>query len=130
MITRQSITKEAEEKTNKLIEATGLIFAFSNKQFDEQKKEGVKYVSIGAGGLVPKENIDIFSKGMEEIMSWKKLEMKKLKPEFLIEYELSNHECYYTGSIEDALEVLKEYDITREQVMEVYRNTVHKYNNT
>ena len=40
----------------KLFKDTGAFFAFSNEQVDEQKQEGVKYVSLGAGMICPKEN--------------------------------------------------------------------------
>ena len=41
-----------------ILEANGAFFAFSQSQFDEQKKEGVIYVSMGAGLICPKENAD------------------------------------------------------------------------
>ena len=31
----------------------GAFFAFGNAQFDEQRKEGVKYASLGAGLICP-----------------------------------------------------------------------------
>ncbi|WP_456303359.1 DUF7659 family protein, partial [Vibrio lentus] len=34
----------------------GAFFAFSNKQFDEAKKEGVKYASLGMGLICPVDN--------------------------------------------------------------------------
>ena len=37
-----------------ILEANGAFFAFSQSQFDEQKKEGVIYVSMGAGLICPK----------------------------------------------------------------------------
>lgn len=45
-----------QDKVNKLLEDCGVIWAFSNAQFDKNKKDGQKYVSIGAGGFVPVEN--------------------------------------------------------------------------
>ena len=41
-----------------ILEANGAFFAFSQSQFDEQKKEGVIYVSMGAGLICPKENAE------------------------------------------------------------------------
>ncbi len=39
----------------------------------------------------------------------------------IIKRELSNYECYYSGEIEDAVDALKEYGITYEQVENVYK---------
>lgn len=50
--------KNKQDATDKILKDCGVIWAFSNKQFDEQKQDGVVYVSIGAGGYCPKENIE------------------------------------------------------------------------
>jgi len=124
---KSKIEKEAEEKLTKLFEQFGAFFAFSNEQFYKQKKEGVKYVNYGAGLLLPKENADKFTQEFNKITDWKIEELKKIDPEIMIEYELSNHEAYYTGEIEDAFEALKQYGFTRQQVRAVYKKTYHKY---
>lgn len=46
-----------EEAQTKAFEKAGAFFAFSNSQFDEKKKDGVKYVDMGAGLICPKENM-------------------------------------------------------------------------
>jgi len=124
---KNKINKEAEDKLTKLFEQFGAFFAFSNEQFDKQKKEGVKYVNFGAGLLLPKDNIDEFNREFNKVTSWKIDELKKIDPEIMIEYELSNHDAYYTGEIEDAFEALKQYGFTRQQVRAVYKKTYHKY---
>lgn len=43
-----------DEAQSDLFEVTGSFFAFGQKQFDEQKIDGVKYVSLGAGLICPK----------------------------------------------------------------------------
>ena len=45
-----------EEAQTKAFEKAGAFFAFSDKQFEEQKKEGVRYSYMGAGLICPKEN--------------------------------------------------------------------------
>lgn len=124
---KSKIEKEAEDKLTKLFEQFGAFFAFSNEQFDKQKKEGVKYVNYGAGLLLPKENVDKFTLEFNKITDWKIEELKKIDPEIMIEYELSNHEAYYTGEIEDAFDSLKQYGFTIAQVRAVYKKTKHKY---
>jgi len=120
----QDIKKEREEKQTQLFKECGLFWAFSNQQFAENKtplKEGEKYVSIGAGGYLPKGNLDAFLKGMKEQDKWYKAEIKANKGarRANIAYELANHEAYYTGDISDAMEALgKEY--TKKEVLKVY----------
>jgi hypothetical protein len=104
--------KEKEQaKLSELFKKVGLFFAFSNEQFTENKtplKEGEKYVSIGAGGYLPKGNIEEFEKGMKEIKKWHKEEVKKNKAEDKeIIYELNNHECFYTNDLTDVLSLFK-----------------------
>jgi hypothetical protein len=38
-----------ENKQTKALNKAGAFFAFSNEQFDKAKKEGIKYISLGAG---------------------------------------------------------------------------------
>lgn len=124
MKTIHDIKTEKEAKQTELFNKVGLFFAFSNQQFEENKtplKEGDKYVSIGAGGYLPKGNIDTFLNGMEALNKWYKAEVKANKGarRANIAYELANHEAYYTGDISDTLRTLgKEY--TRKEVLKVY----------
>ena len=46
-----------QEAFSKLLEATGSFFAFGQKQFNEQKKEGVEYVGVFAGLVSPKDRV-------------------------------------------------------------------------
>ncbi len=116
------IEKEAEQKRTALMTQCGLFWAFSNEQFTQNKtplEPGEKYVSIGAGGYLPKGKLDAFLDGMKEISKWKKTEIKKkkeLKHEHIL-YELNNHECFYTGDIQDAVDALP---YSRAEVMDVY----------
>lgn len=124
------IKKEKEEKVSKLMEEVSMFFAFSNEQFSENKtalKEGDKYVHIGAGGYLPKSNVDTFLDGMEGINKWYKNEIKGSKlREKNIAYELGNFECYYTGDIQPAVDALgSEY--TREEIMVVYKKNYKKW---
>jgi hypothetical protein len=124
-----NVKKEAEEKLSLLIKDCHVFFAFSNKQFEENKtplKQGEKYVSFGSGCYIPKSNLERFRAGNKEIDLWKKQQIKKGKiQEQEILYELNNHECFYTCSIEDALDVLSD-DYTFKEVLAVYNK--HKKN--
>lgn len=121
-MTYADIRKIASDKRDTLIRECGVFFAFSNEQFEQGKtplQDGDKYVSIGAGGYMPKSKVDIFIRGMRDIAKEERKEIKKAKNAQYehIAYELNNHECYYTGSIEDAMAVLP-YD--RKEVMKVF----------
>jgi len=119
----QNIKKEKEKMTTELLEKCGVFFAFSDKQFDENKtplKEGEKYVSIGGGGYMPKGSIKAFEEGMKAINSYGKQKVKKGNlQETEILYELQNHECFYTGDISDVVDLF-EGTYTVKQIRDVY----------
>ncbi len=107
----EAIKKQAQEKLTVLFNECGVFFAFSNEQFEENKtplQPGEKYVSLGAGGYMPKSKVDNYITGSKLINKWEKAEIKKLKDgkELHILAELRNHECFYTCDIEDAANVL------------------------
>jgi len=128
----QQIKKQEQERYNQLFNECGVFWAFSNQQFEENKtplKEGEKYVSIGAGGFLPKGNVEKLREGMKQIKKQTAEAIKATKGgrRQAIEHELNNHECYYTGDIQPAVEALgKGY--TRAEVLKVYneiRETVN-----
>lgn len=123
------IREQAQEKRTELFKAVGLFFAFSTEQFNESKtplREGEKYVSIGAGGYLPKGNVDKFIEGMSSIRKWENSEIKKQKDAKIehIKYELSNHECYYTRDITNALAVLP---YPKKDVLKVFYQELKKF---
>ena len=74
---------------------------------------------------MPKRFIDTWIEGTKVIDRWRKSEIKRAKAEEVILYELNNYECFYTGDIDPAMEVLGEH-YTRDQVIEVYRANANK----
>ncbi len=125
----QDLKTAKEQKVSLLLKDCKVFFAFSNQQFEENKtplEEGEKYVSIGAGGYMPKSQKENFNNGMDLIHNWYKGETKnnKLRKENIL-YELNNHEAFYTMSIDTTLEVLgSEY--TRKEVFSVYSRELKK----
>ena len=116
------IKQKYQEKLSELFKDCGVFFAFSNEQFEKNKtplQEGEKYVSLGAGGYLPKSKLDAYINGMKGLNKWEKEEIKKEKKgiEEHILYELHNHECFYTCDIGDAMDVLP---YNRKRVLEVY----------
>lgn len=124
-MTYHELRLEKEKRHATLTEACGLFWAFSTAQFDAGKTtlpEGSKYISIGGGGYLPSTKLAELSEGLKAITAWEHetITANNLTDE-VIEYELCNHECYYTGSIEDALAALGE-GYTHEQVLKVFRS--------
>jgi len=120
----QEIKKQSEKKRTVLFKEVGLFFAFSDEQFGKNKTlliEGDKYVSIGAGGYLPKSKVDEFIKGSKAITKWEKDEIKNQKlAREQIAYELANHEAYYTGELEDTYDALGGV-YSMEEIQKVYR---------
>ena len=115
-----------QAKMSEVLERNKVFFAFSELQLAEglakiqEKRENI--TGIGMGGFLPKENLTKYLDEMLEVSGWFNDEVKKLDANEVIRYELNNYECYYTGDIEDAFGVLKNYGLTRDQVLAVYHN--------
>jgi hypothetical protein len=122
------LTDYTEEATTKLLKQTGSFFAFSDKQFDEAKKENIKYVHLFGGLITPKQSAKIVLSGIEKIgKNGIKQDIKENGIDGIIKRELSNHEAYYTGDITSTIEALNGYEITAEQIRNIYN--LNKHNN-
>lgn len=108
---------EAEQSA--LLDNVGAFFAFSDKQFDEQSKPNVKYVSMGGAGLIcPKKHADSLHNGLKDIHKRGiARDVKENGKQAIIQRELSNHEAQITGSVDDTLRALAGYPITDKEVM-------------
>lgn len=116
------LTDYTKEPLDLAFKKYGAFFAFSKTQFEEQKVEEVKYVSNGAGMIVPKDNYKALMEEMEEIHRIGiKQDIEENGITKIIKRELANYECDYTGEIEDAVEALEDYGISYEQVLNVFR---------
>lgn len=108
-----------QEKQTALFNETGSFFAFSQKQFDESKNEGVKYVDLGAGLICPKENVDKLVNGLEQIAKDAiKQDMEENGKVAIIHRELANHECQISMDITDVINTLSDYPITKKEIAE------------
>lgn len=102
---------------SQLFEDTRSFFAFGQKQFDEAKVEGETYVALGAGLICPKETVEQFAKGYAEIVkNGIAQDLAENGKKAIIHRELNNHEAGYTGEIDDTVDALDGYGITREEV--------------
>jgi len=117
------LTDYVKDGQTKAFNKADAFFAFSDKQFNEEKKEGIKYVDLGAGlicnklkakqlvediSLIHKNGIkqDIIENGIDNI----------------IKRELENHEAYYANDIESTTEALTDYPITNNQIIKVFKD--------
>lgn len=123
MNTYGEIKKQVEEKNSILFKECEVFFAFSDKQFNENKtplKEDDKYVTFIGGGYLPKSNVEKLKEGMANTNSWEREQIKANNlQETEIAYELNNHECYYTGEIDEVVDLF-EGIYTVEEIKEVY----------
>lgn len=126
-MTYQELKIEKETRFNNLVKESKMFFAFSNEQFAENKCElepGDKYVSIGAGGYMPKSKVEFYLNGSKEINKWFNKAVKEHKEKHIL-YELSNHECWYAGSVEGSLPALSNY--SRKTVQAVFNKYYSQY---
>jgi hypothetical protein len=119
-----------EEQQTKVFNDTGSFFAFSPAQFEKQKQEGVVYVSVGSGLICPQEHAFNVVEKLDSIYTTAIAEdLDENGKEGVIERELANHEAYYTCSIQDTLQALKDYGITNAEILAVYKRIAPTYNN-
>ncbi|KKL95013.1 hypothetical protein LCGC14_1858860 [marine sediment metagenome] len=111
-----------EKEQTKLFEETGTFFAFSKDQFNEQKeKKYFPYLNCGAGMMCPKINFDTLMDGLKLIREESvKQDIEENGIPAIIKRELNNHECFYTGSIKDAVRALKPYEVDIKEVQTIY----------
>lgn len=106
--------KEYDNKYNEELKKTGVFWAFSNEQFEENKTyknvPDNEYLSIGSGGYIHKSNkekLDYFFKVTEPNL--RKDFISKINIEDFIKYELVNHECFYTGDYSEVINIMQSY---------------------
>ena len=118
----KTLTNYTEKKVTAALETHGAFFAYSNEQFERQKAANIEYVSLSVGLICPKENASellgdldkIHTEGIAEDVEENGLEAIVLR-------ELWNHECFYTGEIDDAWDALKDYPgITEQLVIDIF----------
>jgi len=115
------LNEYTEDKQTELLDRLGAFFAFSQKQFHEQRKDGEKYTSLGSGTIVPARNAKALIDGMGKIVAEGIKEDKSdHTPEQIIKRELANHECFYTGDLTSALDALDGYGFSKDKIRAVF----------
>ena len=113
-----------ETLQTELFNSTGAFFAFSQKQFDEAKQEGIKYASLGGGMICPSDNIDALTGGLDSITTdGIKADIAANGLKVIIHRELANHEAQITCDISDTVDALTDYPgITRETIQAEWKD--------
>ena len=121
------LSQYIEQEQSEAFKRAGAFFAFSDKQFDEQKNKKLNksdYCNMYAGMICPKATAKALHKELDEIAKrGVEQDIKENGLTSIIKRELNNHEAYYTGnteSTENALIGL--YPITKENIITVFKN--------
>ena len=118
-----------EEEQTKKFNKYKVFFAFSNSQFEEGLKkhnltQDDKITNMKNGMFCPSVYVkDFINEHYEHYKNCIKKDMQQGKNK-VIKRELSNHESFHTGCINDCLNALKDYPITKEEVIKVYRENL------
>ena len=117
-----------EDKQTALFEETNTFFAFSRKQFNEGKKEGIIYINMGRGMLTDKRYVKKLINGLDKIYKDSiQQDIKENGIDAIIKRELANHEAWYTMDITDTKEKLKDYPIKEDQIIKIFNETDYDY---
>lgn len=88
----------------------GAFFCFSQKQFDEQKKDWIEYTSIGSGLVLPKSKAKEIIEAMDNhYESEHKKRIEVMWIDNIILHEYNNHECDWSNDIEPLEFLIKDY---------------------
>ena len=113
----KSLTDYIEDAQTEAFNKAGAFFAFSNDQFNEKQVEGVKYVSVGAGLICPKPNVESLMKSLDEThKAGIAQDLAENGKKAIIHRELGNHEYSITWDIEPTSAALQGYGITDEEI--------------
>ncbi len=129
-----------DSKNEEELKKTGIFYAFGNKQFEENrtyKEESTNsdYIYVMSGAYIHKKDKSKLDNYFTKILpAIKKEFINSINIDDLIEYELINHECYYTGDFYEIIPLIESYldtDISQrndvaEQIEIVYKNTYKK----
>lgn len=125
------LAQYTEEAQTKAFEENGAFFAFSDKQFNKAKVEGVRYTHIFGNLYCPVENAQKLLDSLENIHTQGVAEdIAENGKERIIRRELNNHEAFYTCDIADTVEALKSYGFTRDEIAEEYKKILIKQGHT
>ncbi len=115
-----------QDKIDKTIKNNGGFFAFNNKQFNENKKEGVIYCSLYGGLIVPKNKADYILKQIDLISKKAiKQDIKENGIKNIIFRDCSNLELQFSyNGIEEIIDYLKDYNFNKKDIEKYYNKYI------
>ncbi len=106
-----------EKKINDLLTTNGAFFAFTEQQYNAEALPGVEYKRLYAGMLCPSGNVKIVMNGLDSLSHEKtEYELANNSIKTIIWDSLANYESQITGDYSDAIEALKPYGITEDDI--------------
>ena len=116
----------SEEKINKTIKNNGGFFAFSNKQFNENKKDGIIYCRLYSGLIVPKNKADYIIKQIDKISKKAiKQDIKENGIKNIIFRDCKNLELQFSyNGIEEIMNYLKDYNFNKKDIEKYYNKYI------
>lgn len=127
-MTYREVQQWEQTTAEDLFKSCHVFWAFSDNQFREGADKnpltkGEKYISIGAGGYMPKHHYQTLIDRMASIKEQRMIRMRQVKAEQAIAYELSNHECEVTHNLEPVISLF-EGVYTPTEIREVFATTI------
>jgi len=117
-----SLSNYIQAEQTACLKKYGVFFAFSAKQFNDQCQKNVLYTDLGAGTICPKDKAKEFLKAHAAIIeAGIAKDIAENGKESIIRRELANHECYYTGEIEQCVDALEDYGFSYDDILNVFR---------
>jgi hypothetical protein len=120
------LSQYTEKGVSDALKKAGAFFAFSDKQFDEQKdpnRARNEYINAGMGMVCPKDTVKTLLEEIHQVgIVGRKQDIAENGLNAIIRRELNNHEAYYTGNTESTEQALVGYPITRDQIIGVFKN--------
>lgn len=128
-----------QSEHHKVMEKLGVGFAFGNTQLEEFKKrerdKGYvgEFIGLGYGQISRKDTALQYKQEFQRLMAERKEKMREvITMDQLIAFELSNHECYYTGDWYELMMVASVHDIypeaKKEDFFRIYKDYYSKIN--
>jgi len=109
-MTMSEIKNIFDTKMSNVYEKHGAFFAFSEKQFNESKIEGVKYCDAGYGLLCPVDNAKTLIEEINTIaIDRRDYTVKHLGAKRIISDAFFDYETGYTGDTSDMMNSLRVY---------------------
>ena len=111
-----------QDAISKVMDDNGGFFAFSDSQFDEKKKEGVKYVSLYGWLIAPKENAKtIYEEIKRATLRGIKQDVEENGIKAIIWRELANFESQISRTCEDTINALSDYPTTEGEIVKEFK---------